>query len=367
MILEGKMSNYPKYISEKRRPAATPKSVVEDGKVNYGTFDSPFENLNLLHCDKPCGKRMPDFLKSMRLTEWEAFEVHLDEGVLISAVYRMSIGGFSIFVWYDKTERKIYSWRNLVAKKKAYVASQLVDDKCYCKTKNSEYTIENDFNNGKAHAKGYTKGKDGEFSIDMHFERISPLANGVMPLAKNKDGSHRNPLYSEKDFFKAKGTITLNGKAFTTNERSVGIIDDHKGFYPYRAHYDWLTTMGQTDIDGEKKHFAFNLTRNQSVNQDDYNENVIWIENESFPMPPVVFSHKNNKKKASEWRIVDEKRLGLVDVTFKIDKVFYMPIPFMCYYALPFGVISGYVTDTNGRKYVVDGMIGIGEDKSTRM
>ena len=37
------------------------------------------------------------------------------------------------------------------------------------------------------------------------------------------------------------------------------------------------------------------------------------------------------------------------------------------YYALPFGTIYGYVTDTNGKKYVVDGMVGIGEDKTTRM
>ena len=35
--------------------------------------------------------------------------------------------------------------------------------------------------------------------------------------------------------------------------------------------------------------------------------------------------------------------------------------------ALPFGYISGYVTDTNGKRYTVDGMLGIGEDKTTRM
>ncbi len=356
-----------KYISQNRIPQPTPESIVEDGKVHFGTFDEPFKNLNLLDCDKPCGPNMPDFMKKSRLTEWEAFEVHMDEGALISAVYKIGPMGFSIFVWYDKKTREIHAWRNLVPSKKSKVASQLVDDYCYLKTKDSEYTISNDFMNGKASAKGYSKGKAGEFSIDMQFERISPLANGVMPLAKNKDGSFRNALYSEKDFFKAKGTITVNGNAYVTNERSVGIIDDHKGFYPYKAHYDWLTSMGVTDIDGEQKYFAFNLTRNQSVDQDNYNENVIWLEGESHPMPPVVFYHKDGKKKADEWHIVDEKRLGLVDVTFKLHNTFYMPIPLMCYYALPFGELSGYVTDTNGKKYVLDGMLGIGEDKSTRM
>lgn len=354
-------------ISKKRTPAPTPDKIVENGKVHFGTFDAPFKSLNLLDCDKPCGKSMPDFMKKNRLTEWEAFEVHLDEGALVSAVYKIGPLGFSIFVWYDKRQDKIYSWRNLVTRKKAIVAEQLVNGKCYCKTKKSEYTIENDFLHGKANAKGFTKGKNGEFSIDISFERISPLANGVMPLAKNKDGSFRNALYSEKDFFKATGTISVNGETFKTNENSVGIIDDHKGFYPFFAHYDWLTAMQPYEENGEKKYFAFNLTRNQSVDQFNYNENVIWIDDKSYPMPPVVFKHKDGKKKANEWHITDEKGEGIVDITYKINKVFYMPIPLMCYYALPFGKIYGYVTDTNGKKYTVDGMLGIGEDKSTRM
>ena len=201
------MTDYPDYISEKRIPSPTPASIVENGAVHYGTFDEPFKNLNLLDALKPCGG-MPGFMKSSRLVEWEAFEVNMDEGALISAVYNTNGMGFSIFVWYDKAEDKIYSWRNVVPKRKARVAAQLVDDYCYCKTKHSEYRITNDFMNGKAAAKGYSKGKSGTFSIDIKFERISPLANGVMPLAKNKDGSFRNPLYSEKDFFKATARFT---------------------------------------------------------------------------------------------------------------------------------------------------------------
>ena len=363
------MANYPELISEKRQPAPTPASIVENGKVHYGTFDEPFKNLNLLDAEKPCGK-MPGFLKSLRLVEWEAFEVNMDEGALISAVYNTNGMGFSIFVWYDKAENKIYSWRNIVTKKKARVAAQLVDDYCYCKTKHSEYRINNDFLNGKASAKGYSKGKSGTFSIDIKFERVSPLANGVMPLAKNKDGSFRNPLYSEKDFFKATGNITVNGKVYTANERSVGIIDDHKGYYPYHAHYDWLTAMDRIEIDGELTYFGFNLTRNQSVDQHNYNENFIWVGDKLFPLPPVVFKHKNGKKKANEWHVTDEKGLGIVDVTFKLNKTFYMPIHLLvaeCYYALPFGTVSGYLTDPDGKKYYVDGLLGIGEDKTTHM
>ena len=366
------MADYPEYISPKRKPVAVPESVVEDGVVHYGTFDAPFKSLNLLDAEAPCGgKKASARKKAARLTEWEAFEVNMDEGTLISAIYKTTFGmGFSIFVWYDKAEDKIYSWRNVVPKKKSRVAAQLVDDYCHCKTKHSEYRIDNDLSNGFASAKGYSEGKSGEFSIDMKFERVSAPSNAVMPLAKTKDGELCNPLYSEKDLFKVTGHIVLNGKVYESNERTVGIIDDHKGYYPYKAHYDWLTTMCKIDDEGEQKYFGFNLTRNQSVDQDAFNENYIWVGEELHPLPPVVFAHKDGKKKASEWHVTDEKGLGLVDVTFKISKTFYMPIHLgviECYYALPFGKLSGYLTGIDGKKYYLDGMTGVGEDKTTRM
>lgn len=355
------MSKYPEHISEKRRPAPTPDSIVENGQAHFGTFDKPFKNLNLIECEKPCGKVMPDFMKKSRLTEWEAFEVQMDEGALVSAIYNTGPMGFSIFVWFDKRTKQIYSWRNIVPVKKAKVAKQLVDGVCELKVKKSEYVITNDLMNGKAYAKGWSKNKkSGSFEIDMAVERLAPPSNVSIPFGKNK------PLYSEKDFFKATGYIIVNGEKFVTNENSVSIIDDHKGYYHFKANYDWLTTMGRCEIDGENKFFAFNLTRNQSIDQHNYNENVIWIEGDSFPMPPVTFTRE--KKKSNVWTIKDEH--GCVDIRYEIENVFYMPIKALVidvYYALPFGKIYGYVTDTNGKKYIVDGMTGIGEDKRTRM
>ena len=350
------MSDYPEYISEKRIPVPTPEAIVEGGKAHFGTFAEPFRKLNLLDCEKPCGRLMPDCMKKSRLTEWEAVELHLKEGILVSAVYNTGPMGFSIFVWYDKRKKKIFSWRNVVPVKKAKVASQLIDDDCYLKTDNSEYRITNDLLRGKAYAKGFTEGKNGRFALDVALTRISPPSVVSIPFGENK------PLYSEKDFLKAEGYVEVNGEKFVTDEYSVGIIDDHKGYYPYRAHYDWLTTMGY--LNGEA--FAFNLTRNQSTDQDAYNENLIWVEGKSYPLPPVRFFRE--KRSSPVWEIRDD--YGAVNIRFEIDATFFMLMHFLVvdvYYALPFGKIYGTLKDPDGKIYVVDGMFGIGEDKTTRM
>ncbi len=356
------MSKYEGYISKMREPTATPDSIVENGKAHFGTFESPFKNLNLLDCEQPCGFLLPHFMNKTRLTEWEAFEVNMDNATFLVAVYNnMNLFGFSIFVFHDKDEDKLYSWLNIMPVFKTKVAPQMIDGVSYLKTKKSELKITNDLGNGKAYAKGFSKNdKSGEITIDFSVERLSPPSNVSIPFGKNK------PLYSEKDFFKATGVAVVNGKEYNSNENSVSIIDDHKGYYPRKSHYDWLTTMGRMDIDGEKKFFAFNLTRNQSVNQDDYNENLIWLEGEQFPLPPVVFTH--DKDNPSVWHVKDEH--GAVDVRFEIAQTFEMKTNLgiaRIFYELPFGKIYGYVKDTDGKKYVVDGMTGIGEDKSTRL
>jgi hypothetical protein len=36
-------------------------------------------------------------------------------------------------------------------------------------------------------------------------------------------------------------------------------------------------------------------------------------------------------------------------------------------YHITFGGLKGYVRDTNGTQYILDGMTGVGEDKSLRI
>lgn len=70
-----------------------------------------------------------------------------------------------------------------------------------------------------------------------------------------------------------------------------------------------------------------------------------------------------------QWKITDQH--GRVDLTFDIDDTYLMPSVNLgvisLYYALPFGTVSGTLCDDNGKVYHLDNMIGIGEDKTTKM
>ncbi len=353
------MQKYPSFISEKRRPVPTPKKLVENGKSVFGTFDEPFQIMNFLDCDKPLSPKIPNTFNKFRLTVWQAFEIMLDEGTLISAVYNVGAVGFSIFVFFDKKTKKTYSWVNPTTGSRAKVAPNLIHSVTELYTKNSYLILDNQFQNGKCHGKGKAHNKkSGDIEFDLKITSLAPPSIVVMPLGDNK------PLYSHKEFFSVEGYLKINGQTYTANERSTSIVDDHKGFYSYKMHYDWLTTMGKTTIDGKEQYLGFNLTRNQTTSQDDYNENLLWLEGYSCPLPPVFFTHVGQNK----WTIKDE--YDMVNIEFNIENDFQMQLHLGVVdidYKLPFGTLKGYVKDIEGNKYILDGMYGVGEDRTQKL
>ena len=153
-----------------------------------------------------------------------------------------------------------------------------------------------------------------------------------------------------------------------TDEDSAAIIDDHRGYYPRKAHYDWVSTMGTININGEKKMFGFNLTHNQSTNEEDYNENLIFLEGRTSLLPPVKFTRSIESKdfvNFSEWTVKDEH--DMVNLKFKVygvnPMIMHAGVVNIDYY-VAWGELEGYLRDEDGTKYVLDGMMGIGEDKT---
>lgn len=359
------MENYSKFIAPERRSVPTPPDMVKDGKCVFGTFDKEFETMDLLGIKNPTAA--PDCFKRLKLTLWEAMEVHLEEGLLLAVCCDMGVFGLTFHVFYDKRTKKVYSFSTNVKSKETFISPNLLNG-AETKARGDNFHIRyvNDFQDGRCHAEGHHDGDDGHIEYNFELKRISKPGVVSIPFA-DPQKRHR-PLYSQKDFFKIEGTLTLNGETFHTTENSSAIIDDHRGYYPRKAHYDWLTTMGIHDADGERKWFAFNLTRNQSIDQDKYNENLIWLENRTSLLTPITFTRDiptMDFKDHAIWKIKDEH--DMVNIEFHVDNVFKMIThakPFVnIEYFVAFGTIYGYVRGEDGKLYVLDGMTAMGEDK----
>ncbi len=357
------MKAFEKFISEKRRSVPAPGSLVDEtGQCVFGTFDCEFEKMELEKLDHPTSA--PQFMNKLKLTLWEAAMIHLKDGVLLAAVSDMGIFGKTLNVFYDKRSKQVYCWDTNLKSQDTTIAPNLLH--CSVATAATDYGFIkyiNDFGKGACRLCGSHEDKAGNhIEYDFSLSRLSKPSVVSIPFGKNR------PLYSQKDFCKVEGRLTLNGEDFLTDQDSVAIVDDHRGYYPRHAHYDWVTTMGRCEVNGERKFLAFNLTRNQSLDQEAYNENLIWLEGTTSLLPPVIFSRSPESKDftgSGEWLIQDDH--DMVNIKFKVlaqnPMLLHAFIVKMDYY-IAFGKLEGYVRDEAGNKYILDGMLGMGEDKT---
>ncbi|MBQ7295284.1 MAG: DUF2804 family protein [Clostridia bacterium] len=350
--------NYKNGLSDRRQPAPTPVSLLdENGKAVFGTFDKEFEKIELLKIKDQ--SFLPDFMNWFRYSCWEAVEVNMKDCVLLTAICFMGLLTTSVTCFYDKETKKVTSWeKTYFLSDKIKVADTLLGG-AESVLRDRDFTFEcvNHFEKGSAEVKGFAKDKKaGDIRYEVSLQRVCLPSVVSIPFGENK------PLYTQKDVFATTGYVEFCGKRYECDESTVSIIDDHKGYYPRKMHYDWVTTMGKKDIDGKEQYFGVNLTRNQSTNQQDYNENIIWFEDKISRLPPVRFEHISY----NEWKVRDVYGMVDVDVHIKdryIRRIAASPIMNVKYHIV-YGELSGYVMDEEGNKWSLDGMTAIGEDKS---
>ena len=153
------MGDYSKFIDEKRRAVPTPESMVdENGICAFGTFDKEFEKMDLVKLKNPTS--LPNCFNRLKLTLWEATEVHLKNGVLLAVVCDMGIFGKTLNVFYDKRTKKVYCWDTNLKSKDTVIAPNLINGAvAEGKTPVSHVRYVNDFQDGKCHLKGQHTGK----------------------------------------------------------------------------------------------------------------------------------------------------------------------------------------------------------------
>ena len=150
---------YSKYINETRRAVPTPENICRaDGTCEFGTFESEFPKMDFLKLKGPTS--MPNIFNRLKLTLWEATEVHFKNGVLLAVVCDMGIFGKTLNVFYDKRTHKTYCWDTNLKSKKTQIAPNLINGAvAYAETNVSFVRYENTLNEGRVDLAGAHKGK----------------------------------------------------------------------------------------------------------------------------------------------------------------------------------------------------------------
>ncbi len=338
---------------------SAPQSLVENGKYNFGCFNTPTRNANLIDFPSPYKLPLPNSLKALQLREWQAFQLQGKDHFVMVAIYNAKKISLVQFIVYDiknnvktKYEKKVMGWElnipdTLYGNSVASYTSNNFSLKATHNLETNTLTVDADI-------KGFGKLPD----VKAHFEGIHNV-NSYEPMVVCNPFSAGRAMYSHKCLMPFQGELIMGNKQLKFDKAdSMLIIDDHKGFYPYPTVYDWVTGMG---FDAQKRMVGFNLTNNQVINQEVYNENCLWLNGKLNPLPPIKVSRPNGVKE--KWFIKDEhdtvnlEFLPVIHTSVNINALI-----IRSKYEGPYGFFNGYLKTVSGEKVLIENMFGMGED-----
>jgi hypothetical protein len=182
--------------------------------------------------------------------------------------------------------------------------------------------------------------------------RTQPLV-ALLPLGPNR------PMFTHKSACPASGALEIGGERVEfTPERNVGLLDYHKAYYPHNTFWKWAT-FGTIDATGEL--LGANLTHNVIEDDEQFNENCIWHGNSVSLVGAARFDIP--KDPMQPWRIKTTD--GAVDLELIPQGMRSERLNLgvaRSDYDQPYGLYSGTLVDSEGRKHKVEDAFGVAED-----
>lgn len=289
----------------------------------------------------------------MRLKEWHAFQLGNDRFFIFVAIMNLKKAAFATVDIYDKKNKKQYRYEKKLSPWNLKFPSNLIDSKVSYKSNSFNIHVNNKLIHNKIRVSFHITSNKTLPKISGIF---TALADSTEPIVACIPFTQSRGMYAHKGIYPMEGILCLGSEEIQFSKKSsFFIIDDQKGYYPYIMKWDWCTASGYNE---KKQLIGFNLTRNQSIDQDNYNENCLWINGKLHLLPSVTFTkHKNL------WIIKDKQ--DTVNLAFSIklnNNINTNALILESHYKGPYGTFNGYIKDSSGNKVQITNIFGMGED-----
>ena len=332
-----------------------PSTLVEDGRQHLGRFRGPPARVNLIDARY---HGLPRALRRWRLKEWQALQIATPSLFVNLALFDAKLLELLQVKIYDRTRATKYLHERQLRPGAFRVADQLLDSETAYRDRRSALRFANRFTAGRI-----------EIEVELAATKTCPRVAGTLVVHTNRGASQVVSLpfardvgmYSHKGMFPVEGELAIGGERHELDSSvALGLLDDHKGYYPYVMRWDWVTSATR-DVRGRA--LGFNLTHNQCRDPDEFNENCAWIDDRCLRLPAVTFERVGTRGPGERWHIRDrEGRVALEFTPSVPGDVRLNALVIESRYRGPFGKFAGRLAPEGGEPIDVDGWFGMGEE-----
>lgn len=331
-----------------------PRALVTAGRVRFGTFSGPVEDVNLVDA-APWRVPIPRRLRALRLKEWQACQFGNGRHFVVVALFNAKVLALAQVKVYDRKQRTSQVFERQLPGWAFDVPRNLLHSALEWSSADAAIRFDNRLREGRVELAVRVEesrdcaGIEGRLVADTKATEAQVVS---IPFGPNRG------MYSHKACLPVTGELSVGGEPVAFDpENSFLFLDDHKGYYPYVMRWDWVVGAG---FDEKGRRIGFNLTRNASVDPERYNENCLWVDGKRHLLPPV---HFERQQRPEEWRVRDDA--GEVDIVLEVELTGTVRVNAWVIesrYRGPFGRFRGTLRGPGGTTISVDGFTGMGED-----
>ncbi|MEI6388502.1 MAG: DUF2804 family protein [Spirochaetota bacterium] len=346
-----------------------PHDAVTDGDFSFGWFRGPFERVNFLDIRRFWRRGTPGWIKTWRLKEWRAFLMGDARWSVMTALFNAKLFTIAYFHAWDRQEGRSVGFTRILPGNIVAIGEKLtLSHNAY---HGQHARVDFDFNLSVgiiAVSVNWKPGKGlpgfhGAFTLPFNMTKACPTSV-VMPLGG------RRAMYSTKIVLPMEGSLDLAGSLHRFDPRTASaLVIDHKGFYPFGFHYDWIGAVG-IDAAGRRVGFSLAASSNRAAGapvhaEGSSNENCVWIGERAWSLPSVRITRAAGYQ--GDWVIQDTE--GLVDLLFTpkdhSDISFHLGLVESDWHG-PFGALKGTVKNGEGETIEAERLVAMGEDMYLR-
>ncbi|MFT4545180.1 MAG: hypothetical protein ACI9EQ_001650 [Bacteroidia bacterium] len=344
--------------SYNRELKPAPKQLYRETGFEFGSFDNPILNPNLIDAKRPYKLPLPRLLKWMQLREWQAFQISNGTHFVMVAIYNAKKISLAQFIVFDIVNNKKHRYEKKVLAWSIHVPDGLLGTEASYRSKNFSLIAKHDLKGNLLDLSASIKNMKGLPDVEANFTGLHDTSQ-FEPMVVCMPFSEKRAMYSHKCLMPVSGSIQFGKDVISFPDKiSQLIIDDHKGYYPYPTIYDWVTGMGR---DGNGNMVGFNFTDNQILDHEVNNENCLWQDGELTTLPPIKVTRPEGYK--GSWFVRDN--YSMVDLEFRpvIHTAVDVNLLIMrSKYQGPYGFFNGFIKNKMGEKVEIKEMFGMGED-----
>ena len=339
-----------------RELVEAPDKLIKNGKAQFGTYKGVSPKIDIKGMFAPyAGLPVPTFLSNLRIKSRLNYVFSIDSYFGKASFMDFKIIGIcEIFFWNKQTGKK-YVYHEIMPPRRRLIP--LLTTRGICASyRKSRFLKISWGRQHQHHAMTFKmKGDSARPSAEGYF--FSPIEDDMHcdVMLVNPSPTSSRCLATWLSSMSIKGHLTLN-KEEADDSQGLAMMNLNRAYFKLRSKATLL--YGLDSVNDKKIAFFIKTSNMDAADADSYNENILFVNGEATPLPPVYITHPFGLD--DKWIIQDTE--NMIDLTFhplsRTSKTLNL-VALRTSYNTLYGSFEGVLLTKDGEKISLKGFPGI--------